>query len=204
MAGLEVQSVVQRRHSSWPKDLLRISFGVIWLIDAVLKWLPGFRADYMSAIMGVADGQPGWIKPWFDFWINVQHPYPVFFAYLVAVLETLVAIALILGFARKVTYIGAIVLSIMIWGIAEGFGGPYSSGSADVGTAIIYALVFAALMMFSYYEGPAPLSVDARLEQRISWWHWIAEVGNHHSQLALGSVALETPARVPTKSEVTT
>jgi hypothetical protein len=29
----------------WPKDALRISFGVIWLIGAVLKWLPGFRAD---------------------------------------------------------------------------------------------------------------------------------------------------------------
>lgn len=30
--------------SPWPKDALRIGFGVIWLIDAVLKWLPGFRA----------------------------------------------------------------------------------------------------------------------------------------------------------------
>jgi hypothetical protein len=28
----------------WPKDALRIGFGVIWLIDAILKWLPGFRA----------------------------------------------------------------------------------------------------------------------------------------------------------------
>jgi hypothetical protein len=25
---------------AWPKDALRISFGIIWLIDAVLKW-PG-------------------------------------------------------------------------------------------------------------------------------------------------------------------
>jgi len=37
---------------SWPKDAVRISFGIIWLIDAVLKWLPGFRSGYMSTIMG--------------------------------------------------------------------------------------------------------------------------------------------------------
>jgi hypothetical protein len=32
---------------------------VIWLIDAILKWLPGFRSGYMDTIMGQADGQPG-------------------------------------------------------------------------------------------------------------------------------------------------
>jgi uncharacterized membrane protein YphA (DoxX/SURF4 family) len=168
-------------YSHWPKTALRIAFGVIWLVDAVLKWLPGFRRDYMATIMGEAAGQPGWTKPWFDFWSTVEHPYSTVFAYLVAVLETLIALAVIVGFARKVTYLGAIVLSLLIWGTAEGFGGPYASGASDIGTAIIYALVFAALLSFSYYQGTAPFSVDAFLEKRISWWHWIAEVGarNH-------------------------
>src|SRR5262249_9190522 len=109
---------------AWPKDVLRITFGVIWLIDATLKWLPGFRATYMSVIMGEAQGQPGWLQPWFHFWINVQHPDATFMAYLAAVIETLIAIALIIGFARKLTYISAIAFSLLIWGTAEGFGGP--------------------------------------------------------------------------------
>ena len=46
----------------WPKTALRVTFGVIWLVDAVLKWLPGFRRDYMDTIMGQADGQPGWLR----------------------------------------------------------------------------------------------------------------------------------------------
>src|SRR6266700_8396348 len=99
---------------AWPKDALRISFGIIWLIDATLKWLPGFRSDYMSTIMGQADVQPGWLKGWFDFWINLQHPRAVFFAYLVAAAEALIAVALITGFARKLTYIAAIVFSLLI------------------------------------------------------------------------------------------
>src|SRR5215470_12646205 len=94
---------------AWPKDVLRITFGVIWLIDAVLKWLPGFRASYMGVIMGEAQGQPGWLRPWFHFWIDAQHPDAMFMAYLAAVIETLIAVALIIGFARKLTYTAAIV-----------------------------------------------------------------------------------------------
>ncbi len=162
-------------------------FGVIWLIDAVLKWLPGFRADYMSTIMGQADGQPGWLKGWFDFWIRLQHPQATFFAYLVAVAETLIAVALIAGFARKLTYSAAIVFSLLIWATAEGFGGPYTSGAADIGTAVIYAVVFAALLALSYYAGPARYSADYYLEQKISWWWWLAELRRPAPALAAGA-----------------
>jgi nitrite reductase (NO-forming) len=176
----------------WPKTALRVTFGVIWLIDAVLKWLPGFRRDYMDTIMGQADGQPGWLKPWFDFWINLQHPQPAFFGYMVAVVETLIAVAVILGFARKLTYSAAIVFSLLIWGTAEGFGGPYTAGAADVGTALIYALVFAGLLLFSYYAGPATHSVDHYLEQRISWWHRLAEVEPRHHRAPGGDAPTTT------------
>ncbi|MBI1379294.1 MAG: DoxX family membrane protein [Frankiales bacterium] len=185
--GLDVQ---------WPKTAFRVIFGLIWLIDAVLKWLPGFRDGYMDTIMGQSEGQPTWLDPWFNFWINLQHPNPAFFAYLVAVLETGIALAVIFGFARKLTYLSAIVLSLLIWGTAEGFGGPYTSGSADIGTAIIYSLVFALLLCLAYYQGPSRFSVDYYLEQRISWWHWIAEIGhrNHHPQAATPEHLADAPA----------
>ena len=164
------------RCTPWPKDALRVSFGIIWLIDAVLKWLPGFRAGYMGAIMGEAQGQPGWLRPRFDIWINFQHPRVTFFAYLVAVTETLIALALIAGFARKLTYGAAIVFSLLIWATAEGFGGPYTSGAADIGTAIIYAVVFAALLALSYYAGPSRYSADYYIEKKVSWWWKVAEM----------------------------
>src|SRR6516164_8561379 len=137
---------------AWPKDALRITFGVIWLIDATLKWLPGFRASYMDTIMAEAQGQPGWLKPWFDFWIRFQHPDAMPMAWLVAVM-----------------------FSLLIWATAEGFGGTYTSGASDIGTAIIYAVVFAALLALSYYAGPSRYSADYYIEKRISWWWKIAE-----------------------------
>src|SRR6266702_1472070 len=186
-----------RSLSAWPKDALRIGFGIIWLIDAILKWLPGFRSGYMDTIMGQAQDQPGWLKPWFDFWINLQHPRAAFFAYLVAAVETLIAVALITGLARKLTYIAAIVFSLLIWATAEGFGGPYTSGAADIGTAVIYAVVFAALLALSYYAGVARFSADYYLEKKISWWWRLAELRRPAPPLAAAATADDTPASQP-------
>lgn len=163
----------------WPKSAVRVTFGVIWLIDATLKWLPGFRSGYMDTIMGQAQGQPGWLKWWFDFWIRLQHPNPAFYAYLVAAAETLIAVAVIFGFARKLTYSVGALFSFLIWSTAEGFGGPYTRGAADIGTALIYALVFLSLLAIAAQEGTSRYSVDAVIERRVNWWHWIAEVGGH-------------------------
>ena len=168
--------ITARPCTAWPKDALRIGFGLIWLVDAALKWLPGFRAGYMDTIMGEAGGQPGWLKPWFHFWITVQHPQAASFAWLVAVVETLIAVALIAGFARKITYISAAIFSVLIWATAEGFGGPYTSGASDIGTAVIYAVVFAGLLALSYYSGPSRYTADYYLEQKYSWWWTLAEL----------------------------
>lgn len=179
MAGNEAQALgggAVPTRPDWPKSAVRIGFGVIWLVDAILKWSPGFRSGYVDALREGAGGQPGWLKPWFDFWIRIQQPHAGLFAYLVAVIETLIALALIFGFARKLAYISAAGFSLLIWATAEGFGGPYARGSSDVGTALIYAVVFISLLAINAQLGPSRLSVDAWIERRISWWHRIAEV----------------------------
>jgi nitrite reductase (NO-forming) len=175
MTDTSTQTEVRCR-PAWPKDALRVAFGVIWLIDATLKWLPGFKDNYMSTIMGTRDGQPLWLRWWFDFWVNLQHPAVTFFWALVATTETAIALALIFGFARKLTYIAAAGFSLLIWATVEGFGGPYTSGASDIGTAIIYAVVFLGLLALNYYAGPSRLSVDYYLERRIPWWWKLAEM----------------------------
>lgn len=44
----QAQGTNGRCAPAWPKDVLRISLGVIWLIDAVLRWLPGFRSQRLA------------------------------------------------------------------------------------------------------------------------------------------------------------
>jgi nitrite reductase (NO-forming) len=142
----------------------------------------------MSTIMGIRDGQPGWLRWWFDFWINLQYPVVTFFWAFVAASETLIAVALITGFARKITYTAATVFSVLIWATAEGFGGPYTSGASDIGTAVIYAVVFAGLLAPSYYTGPSRYTADYYLERKHAWWWQLAELRRPAPALATAAV----------------
>ena len=158
------------------KDVFRIVFGVIWLIDGFFKWRPGFHKDFVDSINSAGQGQPSWLHWFFRFTHDVITPHPHVWAYGVATLETLIGLALIFGFARKTTYIVTFLTSVGIWAVAEGFGGPYNAGSTDIGAAVMYAVVALGLLALNYEAGPSRFSVDCWIEQRVSWWHRIAEV----------------------------
>jgi nitrite reductase (NO-forming) len=158
------------------KSFMRIAFGVVWLIDGILK----FRltpSAFSSMITTVGEGQPGWMLPWFSFWSRAVTVNPALFLYVVAVSETLLGLALILGAVRKPAYLAGIALSLLIWSVPEGFGGPYGPGSTDIGTGIIYAFVFIFLLIVNAGYGPSRLSVDYFIEKKYPKWRRVAETG---------------------------
>lgn len=125
--------------------ILRIVFGIIWAVDAYFKWQPAFFANFTSYLSGSIGDQPYLVKQWIDLWIHVIGINPGLFALFVALIETAIAFALILGIFPKLTVSAGVAMGIIIWSTAEGFGGPYTAGSTDIGAAIIYVLVFLAL-----------------------------------------------------------
>lgn len=93
---------------------------------------------------------------------------------MVAILETLLAISLLFGFARKLLYSAGMMFSILIWAVGEGFGGPYSAGASDIGTAIIYAFVFAALWGLEQFSAPYSVgTLDTAIAARFPAWRTI-------------------------------
>lgn len=159
------------------KSLARVVFGVMWGIDAILKWTPAFRSGFLDMVKGAAQGQPAWLHPWFQFWIWIIAPRQPLFAYSTAVVESIIALSLILGFARKSAYLLTAVFGLLIWSTAEGFGGPYTAGATDIGTGIIYSMAAVFLLAINGVAGCSRYSLDAWLESRIAWWPVIAEVG---------------------------
>jgi uncharacterized membrane protein YphA (DoxX/SURF4 family) len=125
---------------------IRVAFGVIWAVDASLKWMPSFRDGFMGRMERASIRQPGLLQPWFHFWQWAVAPQPRLFALLTAVIETAVAVALVLGLWRRVTCTVGAAFSLLIWSTAERFGGPYGPHSTDVGTSIVYVLVFLVLL----------------------------------------------------------
>jgi uncharacterized membrane protein YphA (DoxX/SURF4 family) len=129
--------------------ILRIVFGIVWGIDAYFKWQPDFINNFTSYLTGAQDSQPWPVHHWIQFWVNVVGVDPTVFAYLVAIGETAIALALILGVFINLTSVIGTLLAIVIWSTAEGLGGPYKAGSTDIGAAVIYVLVFAGLFLSS-------------------------------------------------------
>lgn len=159
----------------WTGTIVRLLFGIIFAIDAVLKWLPGYRSTYLSQLKSVAHGQPSWLHGWFQFWIHLQSSAPSLFASSTGVIETGLAACLLLGLGRRAGYLGGAVYTLLIWAVGEGFGGPYMSGSTDVGTGIVYALLFITLLAFAPPARRERLSLDRVLVPRWPWWRFAAE-----------------------------
>jgi thiosulfate dehydrogenase [quinone] large subunit len=129
--------------------ILRIVLGVIWGINAWLKWQPDFIQNFTGYMDDAAKDQPPAVVSWINFWQGIVQVNPTAFAIIVALLETALAIALIFGLFSNASYVGGILLSLIIWSVAEGFGGPYGPGATDIGAAIIYVPAFIALFLAS-------------------------------------------------------
>jgi nitrite reductase (NO-forming) len=154
---------------------IRTIFGLIWACDAYLKWQPGFFNNYLSYITDIASGQPHWLLPWFNFWSSLIKPEPSLFAWLTRLIETAIAVGLLLGLGRKWIYVLGSVFALFIWSIPEGFGGPYTAGATDVGAGLIYILVFIALIIMDYTLGRSPYSLDYYMEKKFPSWRLVAE-----------------------------
>jgi nitrite reductase (NO-forming) len=164
--------------STWPAvagTALRVAFGLIWAVSAALTWTSDFASHYVGYLHNAATGQPAWSAWWFDLWIGLVTPHVGFFVWATRIAETLLALALLLGFARKITYVVGILFSLLIWSTAEGFGGPYSVGANNIGAALSYVLIFAALIVINLRSGPSPYSLDYLIENRWPRWRRFAD-----------------------------
>ena len=130
--------------------IARIVFGLVWVVAAVLQWLPQFQNSFVAQVAAAKAGQPAFIQGWITFWANLVSVNPLLFARIEATTESAIALFLILGLFSNLTYIVGIFLSLGIWAIPEGFGGPYIAGvTTDIGTAFPYAILFAVLLFLA-------------------------------------------------------
>jgi uncharacterized membrane protein YphA (DoxX/SURF4 family) len=163
------------RHSASFKTAFRVIFGLVWLIDGSLKFAPGLLAKFPGMVTSAGQGQPAWLHPWFSFWAAQAAAHPAFWVYTTGTLELALAFCLIFGFLRKIAYLGGIFLSLLIWAVPEGFGGPYGPGATDIGTGVVYALLFLALIVLNASFGASRWSLDYYIERRWPRWGVVAE-----------------------------
>ncbi|HQS31354.1 hypothetical protein [Polaromonas sp.] len=136
----------------WKLRLGEIAFALLWAFDAYWKWQPEFLLNGVNNLTAAQAGQPAWIVAYIGVFIRVIDLVgPVIFGVTVALAESAIALALLMGVALQwILPLGA-VYSFVLWTTGEGWGGPYAAGitgnKGDVlGTGIIYVLLFLMLM----------------------------------------------------------
>jgi len=130
--------------------IARIIFGLVWVVAATLSWQPQFQNAFVAQVTAAQGGQPGFIQIWISFWGQLVSVNPLLLARILATTQSVIALFLILGILSNLTYIVGIFLSLGIWAVPEGFGGPYIAGSStDIGTAFPYVIIFALLLFLS-------------------------------------------------------
>jgi uncharacterized membrane protein YphA (DoxX/SURF4 family) len=165
------------RHVRPLKTIFRLLLGVAWLADGILKFTSGFVNDFLASVQASQANAPSWLSGWFNFWATQAGTNSTLIVYTVGTLEVALGVALLLGFMRKVAYLGGVVLGLLIWAVPEGFGGPYQSGAGgtDIGTGIIYAIAFLGLIVINAMYGPSRYSLDYYIERRFPGWARVAE-----------------------------
>jgi thiosulfate dehydrogenase [quinone] large subunit len=146
--------------------VVRILFGVLWACDASFKWQPGFiHGQTLHDELGkVADVNTPAIHQWLALANMVGMANPPVTAVVIAIIETLAALALILGVLSNAAFIGSAILAFGIWSGAEAFHLPFHSGMTDLGPSVGY--IFASLALFFAAAG-STWSVDSWLRPRL-------------------------------------
>ena len=158
--------------SRFPNSLwttARILFGLVWLFDAGLKWLPAFMFHFMKQITSKIPGQPHWVAAWLHIVAHIISAIgPTLFAVIVAIIETIVAFSLLSGRGMRFILPLAMAYSLGVWCTAEAFGGPYTAqgtgvGGNVIGNVIMYMIPFLMLTaeLFTRYPSMSRQTVPA-------------------------------------------
>ena len=156
--------------------IMRIIFGVVWAIDAAIKWRPDFlHGKVFAHQFGIHDQlTTPVLRQWIDLWQNIAAAIPTGMGVATAIVETLIALGLLTGTLSTVVYVGSAIYSFGIWSAAEAFGLPWSAaGATDIGPSIGY--IVASLVLLTA-PGSTTWSIDRVLRPRLGKYRWMSGV----------------------------
>jgi thiosulfate dehydrogenase [quinone] large subunit len=154
--------------------IVRILFGIVWSIDAIFKWLPGFIGGQTlgDELGGAKDVQVPVVHEWLLLWNGIGTANPHAFAVFIAIVETVFALLILVGAFSNFAFLGSALLSLGIWSGAEGFHLPWGrDGQTDLGPSVGY--IIASLALF-YAAAGSTWSVDRWLAPRLGKLAWLA------------------------------
>src|SRR6266851_2306413 len=138
-----------RRPRGWHVDWwtsIRITYGLIWLIDGVLEWQPADFHNFSQLITAMSQGQPAPLAAVISAGQAVVAGNPVLANGLLAALETAVGLSLISNPLSRWALRISVLLAAMIWLFGQGLGMVFMAGATDIQSGPLYILVSLMLL----------------------------------------------------------
>lgn len=187
---------------------VRLLFGAICLTNLVLHLDPAYKAHFLASFAADwTSGQPAWLAAYGHAMANAVRALGVGTVIdLMLAIELVLALSLLTGaWLHRLAWVG-IVYNLWLWSTVGGLGGPYTTGATDPGTAIVYALAFALVLLTHawrplslFRHGPTrpPSASQLRFAQITfgllwafdAYWKWVPDFLHHGVDNLTGSQA---------------
>jgi cytochrome oxidase Cu insertion factor (SCO1/SenC/PrrC family) len=135
-------------HEPRARALLRIGFGVIWLLDGILQAQPqmaGGLAD--QVIKPTAATSPGWVQSLVNYGVNLWDYHPIAAAASSVWIQVGIGAWLIFarrGWSVRVAALASVAWGLIVWAFGEAFGGIFAPGLTVLfgapGAVLIYVV----------------------------------------------------------------
>ena len=133
--------------------ILRVSFGVIWIIDGVLQLRPSMPGGFVTQVASPSLlGGPGWVNEIANPFLNLWNNHPVKLDIVSGIIQLLIGVAMLVNIgpiARRVVLYGSLIWDLLVFIVGNGAGVFYSGAAFATGAPaaiIVYAYVSILLL----------------------------------------------------------
>jgi cytochrome oxidase Cu insertion factor (SCO1/SenC/PrrC family) len=148
-----------RRARQWPEPrarlLLRVGFGIIWLLDGLLQaqpQMPGGLAD--QVIKPSAASSPSWVQDLVNYGVNLWDYHPIQAATASVWIQVGIGLWMIIavrGWSARIAGLAGVAWGLIVWAFGESFGGIFAPGLTVLfgapGAALLYVVAGALLAL---------------------------------------------------------
>lgn len=161
---------------------LRILFGLLLVVDAILEFQPGTYQVFDGIIYSNASASPEPLRSVLVLAAQVVAASPAVVNGALAGLEMALAISVLLGIGASLMMPLGMLLFLLIWVVGQGLGLPFAPGTTDLNSGLPYVIVLALLWGLGSWR-------------RFSLWSW-ARPGGRSTPVRVRTLAALSMAGV--------
>ena len=136
------------------RKVLRIGFGLLWLLDGVLQAQPQMAGGMPSVLQPTADGSPSWVVHMVNWGANLWSYHPIAAAASSVWIQVGIGLWLIFavrGWSLRLAALSSVAWGLIVWSFGEAFGAILAPGLTVLfgapGGVLLYVVAGALLVL---------------------------------------------------------